>query len=166
MAELSETGPAGKTAGDVRKSSRGMRRGFLVATAGALVAGGAGFFVTYSGYLDDVIAASHKSSSASARKYSFVPLDSLIVSLGPEARAQNLKFSAQLEVEPGQEKRVGDLSPRIMDVLNSFLRAVDEDELADPASLSVLRSQMLRRIQIIAGDGVVRDLLILEFILN
>ena len=58
------------------------------------------------------------------------------------------------------------LKPRVMDVLNGFLRAVEVQELEDPAALIRLRAQMLRRIQIVVGEGRVNDLLIVEFVLN
>ena len=86
--------------------------------------------------------------------------------MGPRARADSLRFSAQLEVAPEATPEVAALKPRIIDVLQDFLRAVDEDELEDPAALGLLRAQMLRRIQTVVGAGKVRDLLIIEFILT
>jgi flagellar FliL protein len=58
------------------------------------------------------------------------------------------------------------LLPRILDVLNGYLRAVELAELEDPDALVRLRAQMLRRIQIVTGQGMVRDLLVTEFVLN
>ena len=58
------------------------------------------------------------------------------------------------------------LSPRVMDVLNSYLRVISITELSDPASLARLRAQMLRRIQIVTGEGRVRDLLVTQFVVN
>jgi flagellar FliL protein len=56
--------------------------------------------------------------------------------------------------------------PRVLDVLNSYLRAVEVAELEDPAALVTLRAQMLRRIQLVTGPDRVRDVLITEFVLN
>ena len=53
-----------------------------------------------------------------------------------------------------------------MDVLNSYLRAVAVSDLEDPSALVSLRAQMLRRIQLVTGEGRVRDLLIMEFVLS
>ena len=58
------------------------------------------------------------------------------------------------------------LMPRVLDVLNSYLRAVDPASFDDPGAMTRLRAQMLRRIQIVTGEGRVRDLLITEFVLN
>ncbi len=51
-------------------------------------------------------------------------------------------------------------------MLNSYLRAVEVRQLEDPSALLRLRAQMLRRVQIVTGEGRVRDLLISEFVLN
>ena len=56
--------------------------------------------------------------------------------------------------------------PRVVDVLNSYLRALEIKDLTDPMALPKLRAQMLRRINIATGQGRVRDLLIMEFVLN
>jgi flagellar FliL protein len=58
------------------------------------------------------------------------------------------------------------LLPRILDVLNSYLRAIDVAEIEDSAALVRIRAQLLRRIQIVTGEGRVRDLLVTEFVLN
>jgi flagellar FliL protein len=75
-------------------------------------------------------------------------------------------FTAQLEVEPAYSQEVTDLMPRIVDVLNGYLRAVKVAELEDPTALIRLRAQMLRRVQVVVGDGRVKDILIMEFVLN
>jgi flagellar FliL protein len=51
-------------------------------------------------------------------------------------------------------------------VLNTYLRAVSEDQLGKPAALERLRAQMLRRIQVVTEQGQVKDLLITEFVLG
>ncbi len=148
---------------------KGGGKGLVVALVGALVAGGGGFFATYMGMLDGLLGGGEdemKAAMAEDTDFAFVPLEPLIVSLGPRANARTLKFTAQLEVEAEYIESVMAMTPRIQDVLNTFLRAVDEDELDNPGSLTLLRAQMLRRIQIVLGDGQVRDLLIVEFILS
>ncbi|KQI69951.1 flagellar basal body protein FliL [Loktanella sp. 3ANDIMAR09] len=94
----------------------------------------------------------------------FVPLEPMIVSL--RGMQSHLRFSAQVEVAPGAESEVAALMPRMIDVLNDYLRAVDAAALSDPGALIRLRSQMLRRLQIVVGDDRVRDLLIMEFVIN
>jgi flagellar FliL protein len=138
----------------------------------ALVGGGGGFFAVSSGLLGggEETAAEQEAPKAAAPRelppMAFVPLDPMVISVSENGRAQHLRFSAQLEVLPDSQAEVEGLKPRIVDVLNGYLRAVDVAELADPQILGRLRGQMLRRIQVVVGEGRVRDLLIMEFVLN
>jgi flagellar protein FliL len=96
----------------------------------------------------------------------FVPLETMVVSLGADSNSRHLRFTAQVEVADSAAADVTLLMPRILDVLNSYLRAVDTAAIEDPGAMAKLRAQMLRRIQIVTGEGRVRDLLITEFVLN
>ena len=96
----------------------------------------------------------------------FVPLDTMVVSLGKDSGSAHLRFTAQVEVVDTATAEVTLLVPRILDVLNSYLRAIDVASIEDPQAMGRLRAQMLRRIQIVTGEGRVRDLLITEFVLN
>jgi len=138
----------------------------------AIVMGGGGFYAMYSGMLGG---SSHKvtddhgddhGTPTAAADVAFVALDPLIISLGPAAANRHLRFAAQLEVTPKKESSVTALTPRVLDVLNGYLRAVDITDLEDPSALIRLRAQMLRRVQVVTGEGQVRDLLITEFVLN
>jgi flagellar FliL protein len=96
----------------------------------------------------------------------FVPLDTVVVSLGPAVAGRQLLFTAHLEV-PGQHvEEVTRLIPRVLDVLNGYLRVIDVAELGEPTSLAILRAQLLRRIQVVTGDGRVNDLLVTQFVVN
>ena len=97
---------------------------------------------------------------------SFVPIEPVIVSIGPGAEGRHLRFTAQLEVAGSHSAEVTTLLPRIVDVMNGYLRAIEPAEFDDSAALVRMRAQLLRRIQIVTGDGRVRDLLVTEFVLN
>lgn len=133
----------------------------------ALGLGGGGFYAVSSGLLFG--AAEHEPSGkeiSALPDVSFVELPPVTISLGRESANRHLRFQAQLEVAKGHEAEVSALLPRVTDVLNSYLRAVEVAELEDPNALIRLRAQMLRRIQIVTGEGRVRDLLVMEFVLN
>ena len=135
-----------------------------------LALGGGGFYAVYSGLIlapHDAPAADsgHEEVPEALPQIAFVPLDQMVISLGGVPK-RHLRFSAQLEVPQAYQHDVELLKPRVMDVLNGYLRAVDIAQLEDPAALIKLRAQMLRRIQIVVGEGRVRDLLIIEFVLN
>jgi flagellar protein FliL len=143
------------------------KAGLIIGLAGALALGGGGFFAIYAGLIDPAALTKTTAPAHSpALEVAFVPLDPIMISLPPGASARHLRFAGQLEVEPGLVDEVVTLMPRILDVLNTYLRAVDVRDLEQPASIARLRAQMLRRIQVVTGEGRVRDLLITEFILN
>lgn len=137
----------------------------------ALVGGGGGFFAVQSGMLfadpeEHVAEADSHEDIPEMPDVVFVPMDPVIINLGKGAQNQYLRFRGELEVGGDSEVEVAALLPRVMDVLNGYLRAVDVHELENPNALILLRAQMLRRIQIVTGEGRVKDLLIMEFVLN
>ena len=132
-----------------------------------LALGGGGFFAVYSGVILGHGAASQEESPKveALPDIAFVPIAPMVVSLGNES-GRYLHFTAQLEVAKIHEPDVVLLLPRVLDVLNGYLRAVEVSELEDPTALVRLRAQMLRRVRMVAGDGRVRDLLVTEFEIN
>ena len=155
---------------DARATPR--RKGISSSVLGlglALALGGGGFYATFSGLLelDSLLPANRDPQTAiPAGASAYVPVEPITINLGPRGQARHLRFSAQLEVPPAQAAEVSHLMPRILDVLNIYLRALDTHELEDPAALIRLRAQMLRRIRIVAGPDRVNDLLITEFVFN
>ncbi|MCB1366714.1 MAG: flagellar basal body-associated FliL family protein [Rhodobacteraceae bacterium] len=151
--------------------STGGRKGLLLGLLGAVILGGGGFYAAYSGLIGGAGDAGHDTDSPPVATpadpgIGFVPLDPLVVSLGHAATNRYLRFSAQLEIDQLYREEVELLKPRVLDVLNGFLRAVDSRDIESPESLGWLRAQMLRRVQVVTGEGRVRDLLITEFVLN
>lgn len=133
----------------------------------ALLGGGGGFVAVQSGVLPGFSGAGGAASPAALPlNVAFVPLDPLVISLPATQGRDHLRFSAQLEVPLVHRAEVEAIKPRIVDVLNGYLRAVDLAELEDPTALSRLRSHMLRRVQVVAGEGRISDLLIMEFVLG
>lgn len=150
-----------------KKSKLPLLLGLLLAVVG----GGGGFYATYSGM---ILGSDEHSEHADMEPetpvtnmpdVSFVPVDPLVISLN-DRPSQHLRFRAQLEVKSTHQDEVEALMPRVVDVLNSYLRAVDIEDLRDNAALVRLRAQMLRRVQVVTGGGRVNDLLIMEFVLN
>jgi flagellar FliL protein len=160
MAEAEETEVPAVPA---RRSGKAL----LIGLGLALMLGGGGFYAAYSGLLPLGGGQGHDAAHPAALgDVSFVALAPLLINLGPSGSNRHLRFTAQLEVAPGAARDVESLAPRILDVLNGYLRAVDQAELQEPAALIRLRAQMLRRVQIVVGEGRVRDLLVTEFVLN
>jgi flagellar FliL protein len=158
--EIADAAPAPKRKGKL---------GLLLGLAGALALGGGGFYAVYAGLLEPGKLLHHEAGTpeaAATADVAFVALDPIMISLAPGASAKHLRFAGQLEVGPAHAAEVTALMPRVLDVLNTYLRAVDVKDLEAPAALARLRAQMLRRIQVVTGEGMVRDLLVTEFVLN
>ncbi len=164
-----------------KKKSKGMLFGLI----GAVLLGGGAFFGVYSGMIplpfgggeaeethgeehagEEGGESSGDEAAAALPPVAFLPLEPLIISLGPDARSRHLKVTITVEVVPGTEENVLLVQPRIIDVLNTFLRAVDERDFEVPRSMMRLRAQMLRRVQLVTPKDSVRDVLIQEFVLN
>ncbi|MGB3313191.1 MAG: flagellar basal body-associated FliL family protein [Albidovulum sp.] len=134
-----------------------------------LALGGGGFFAVYSGMVLGQGGEEHAEDEVHVEALpdiAFVPISPMVVSLGTEQSGRYLHFTAQLEVAKAYEPDMLLILPRVLDVLNGYLRAVEVRELEDPTALVRLRAQMLRRVQMVAGDGRVRDLLVTEFVIN
>ncbi|SEO07698.1 flagellar FliL protein [Salinihabitans flavidus] len=154
------------------------RRSLLTGLILAIVGGGGGFYAVYSGALSGMgmfadgasVGAVEESPNAIPTEplpdMAFVPIETIIVSLRGDSLSRHLKFRAQLEVPSEYRREVESVLPRIVDVLNGYLGALEPGDIERTAALTRLRAQMLRRIQIVTGQARVRDLLIMEFVLN
>lgn len=151
-----------------KKSSKAL---ILISLFLGIVGAAGGFFVTYKGLIPfgapTETEATKEISSASnlPEDIGFVAIDPLTISLG-RSSGLNLRFRAQLEIREQNRTEVEKLMPRIVDVLNSYLRAVEIDDIEGTASLVKLRAQMLRRIEVVVGSDRVQDLLVMEFVVN
>lgn len=174
MAEAVEA--AGTSANAARK---GGRKGLVIGLVAGLALAGGSFYAVWNGVIDPVALVAGGGAKgggghggeadggyALSGDVAFVPMEPIMISLPPGSSARHLRFVGQLEVEPAQASVVEGLSPRILDTLGAYLRAVEVRDLENPAAIQRLRAQMLRRVQVVTGEGQVRDLLITEFILN
>ena len=159
------------TESDAQEPKKRSKKPLLIGVLLALILGGGGFYATWSGMIlasGDHAEDEHVEDTPSnpLPDIAFVPVPPLVINMGANGGAQHLRFQAQLEVRKSAEQDVVDLLPRIVDVLNGYLRAVETSELERRTALVRLRAQMLRRVQVVTGEGRVRDLLIMEFVLN
>ncbi len=153
----------------VKSGKKGLIIGLILAIAGGV----GGYFSTATGLLPigraDVTKEAEKTGESAADEalpdVAFVDLPPVIVSVNMND-SRHLKFHAQLEVNADYAADVEKLRPRIMDVLNSYLRAVELSDLEDSMALMRIRGHLLRRIGIVTGEGRVRDVLVMEFVLN
>ncbi len=153
-------------------AAKGSKMPLILGLVLALLGGGGGYMAVQMGFVGGASESAEAEDAYAEESLdpltpaSFVPLDTIVVNLPNRSNNQILRFTAQLEVAPSYAAEVEAIKPRIVDVLNSYLRAVDLVDLENPAALVRLRSQMLRRVQVVTGTGRVSDLLIMEFVLN
>ena len=145
-------------------AARPSRLPLIAALALAPVLGGGAYLAMVSGLVP--LAAQSSGSAAHLPDSRFVAVPAMVISLGPSSRHAHLRFAAQLDVPASMVAEVEAALPRVVDILNGYLRAVDPSDLDQPSALPRLRAQMLRRIQVVTGEGRVNDLLISEFVLN
>jgi flagellar FliL protein len=155
-------------AADAKPAGGGAKKGGMLGLVigGVLMLGlgGGAFYAVYSadGHADE---AAHGDAHGVAPP-TFMPMAPILVTLGKGDELRQLQLTAQLEVTPEKLAEVTALTPRVLDVLNTYLRAVDPAVIEDPSAMLRMRAQMLRRVQVVTGEGLVRDLLVSEFILR
>lgn len=96
----------------------------------------------------------------------FLVLEPMVVSIQPIGRSKHLKVSLVFETDDEGAEIMLENGFYIQDVLNTYLRSVDNTVLEDPSSMSRLRAQILRRIRVIVPDASVTNVLITEFVLT
>lgn len=168
-------------------------KGLLVGLVLAVLLGGGGFYAVFSGVIlgrsgdvaaaetddDPVDAKAHDGEEdadysalsgpavpASVSDVAFLPVEPVVVSLAGAGSNRHLRFRAELEVPSDYADEVEHLMPRVIDVMNAYLRAVDPASLSSPGALIALRAQILRRLSLVIGAERVTDVLVMEFVLS
>ena len=137
-----------------------------------LIGSGAGFTAVKLGLIAEDTPDSSEShnmptkTEMEAKEVAFLPLDPIIVTISDGQDTRLVRFTTQLDVNPQYLSEIEIIKPRIVDILNGYLRAVEIEDLEAVGALTKLRSQMLHRVRIITGDNRVNDLLVMEFIIN
>ncbi len=141
------------------------KRGVFLGLAAATLLGGGAFYAVYSGL---ILGPSDPSARPApvAKDFAYVPIENITITLAPDSGARFLRFSGQIEVAESSLADMERLQPRFLDLMNTYLRALEVRDLTDPAAIIRLRAQILRRLQVVAGEGHVRDFLITEFVIN
>lgn len=154
----------------VEKTEKSRKSPLILGLVLAAMGAGGGYFAVGSGLIpgltqDDPEIVTEQAVEA-LPDIGFVELDPIMVSFPDDRVVQHLRFRASLEVNVAHQREVESILPRVIDVMNGYLRALELSDFQDPLALVRLRAQLLRRIQIVAGQGRVRDVLIVDFVLN
>ena len=78
-----------------------------------------------------------------------------------------MRIRLSLELTQGlPDKESGEvLSPRVYDALLTYLRTLREGEVDGGLGLDRLRADLYRRVELVVGPGMLRDLLITSLVL-
>jgi flagellar FliL protein len=143
-------------------------KAMLFGIVGALVLGGGGAFATYSGMVSLPFGKKGQSVVASITdakdEIAYVKLDPILIDLGRGGRSGQLRITLIVETTDSNANTVEDSKYRITDTLYSFLRAIRQEDLRDPARTDMLRSRILRRVLLETPPDAVSDVLISEFV--
>lgn len=139
----------------------------------SLAAAGGGFYATFSGMfsvaslLGGETAGSEEDTEMAERSTpTFFSVGETIIPLGPDAEAEFLLMTSEIEIDPKDLEVFEAMLPRIQDLFNTYLTAVEARDLEQPNATMRLRDQLLRRIRVIADPAMPRDLLFTSFILK
>lgn len=103
----------------------------------------------------------HTASWRAPRPSSTYAMDPLTITAG--AQGQTLKIG--LSVEVWDKDAYLDM-PRLRDAFTAYLRALEPDQLADPAFHMKMKRALLHRARVVSGPDVVADVLITDFLLT
>lgn len=138
-----------------------------------LAATGGGFYATFSGMFSiaSVMGGGKEKDTgetqvATLSTPNYVPVGEIVIPLGPKAEAEFLLMTSEIEIAAKDAAAFEALLPRIRDLFNTYLRAVEARDLEQPDATLRLRDQLLRRLRVIAEPAAPRDLLFTSFILR
>ncbi len=151
-----------------KKPPKKSKLGLILIFVGILLAGGGGFAVSSMGLISADLFGKEKKEVKlpNIDNTIFIKLPPIIIPLGENANAKHLRAVFSVETIPSYQERIDKLQPRLMDMLNTYLRAVEEKELTNPERFQNLQAQMLRRARLVAGENAIKNLLVQEFILQ
>lgn len=166
MAE-SETEP--QTEGRAPAPKKGGKLKWIIMAALIPAMAGAGFYLGQSGLIP--LGGAKETAGAEVEEpadhtLAFLPLDPIVISIGGTGSLRNLRFRAQLQVDPDGLDTAEALRPRIVDIATAYLRALPVERLEEPTALLRIRAQLLRRFQMLAGPETVEAVLVSEFVIS
>lgn len=157
-------------------AKKGGGKSSVIALVLFLVLSGGAFYATYSGIVPAASMLGMGGGDGEAEEeevveevspgVAFVSLGEIVVPLGPRAQSDFLILEASIEVAPEDVEALETVMPRIRDLFNTYLRAVEAADLEAPNATMKLRAQLLRRLRVVTEPAAPRDLLFTSFILR
>lgn len=156
---------------DTAVETRPVRSPVVLAAVAALSLGCASYFVVGQGLLPGLGTSSGGSVSLADGGTAnsdtvFLALDPFMVTLPRTDPVRQLRLELQLELPKSAEAAVLAAIPRLQATMNTYLMAIDLSDIEDPDAMLRARLQLLRRLQVAAGEGLIDDLLVTQFLIS
>jgi flagellar basal body-associated protein FliL len=90
-----------------------------------------------------------------------VSLDIMAISAGPQGEVLRIGIAVEVWKDDAELDQ-----PRLRDAFTTYLRALDADQLSDPAFHVRMKRALLHRARVVEGQDVVADILITDFLLT
>lgn len=106
-------------------------------------------------------------TAALSTKPVFIDLPEMAVTLPNAGHPRQMRIRLSLELASGGEDKgaAEALSPRVYDALLTYLRTLRDGEVDGGLGLDRLRADLYRRLDLVMGPGVLRDVLITSLVL-
>lgn len=152
------------------------KRKLIIIIAAVLLLAGVGAGLVFSGVLGggDKDAKSEEShdkkaaANAGPSKPAYYELPEFLVNLSTgSGKTSFLKMTVTLELKNEASRQVMDANkPRVLDTFNVYLRELRPSDLAGSAGSYRLKEELTRRINATVEEGIVKDILFSEFIIQ
>jgi flagellar FliL protein len=167
---MSETKPqSGEAAESTPPRKRRGKTLFLLLGTVVLLAGGAGaawkFAPGVAEKAQTLIGHSEPAVAVATRPV-FVDLPEMAVTLPNAGHPRQMRIKLSVELVRGSADGTAEvLSPRVYDALLTYLRTLRDGEVDGGLGLDRLRADLYRRLDLVMGSGVIRDVLITSLVL-
>jgi flagellar protein FliL len=160
--------PPENPAGAPEKPAGGRKKLIMMAAVPLiLLAAGGGAYFWFHGHADKPTAAAESASPpGAAAKPAFVDIPEMSVTLPNNGQPRQLRIRLSLELAPkGPDAPTASaLSPKVYDMVLTYLRTLTDPEIQGSLAIDRIRGDLYRRLELLLGPNVVRDVLITSLI--
>lgn len=168
---MSETRPqSGELEPPAPRKRRGKKLFLLLGVIILLGGGGGAAWQFVPGLADKVhtlIGHHEQVATVASSRPVFIDLPEMALTLPNGGRPRQMRIKLSVELVPGasQQQATEALSPRVYDALLTYLRTLQDGEVDGGLGLDRLRADLYRRLELVVGPGVLRDVLITSLVL-
>jgi flagellar FliL protein len=169
---MSETKPqSGEALEPPAPRKRRGKKLFLLLGVIVLLGGGAGaawqFVPGVADKVHGMIGHHEQVAAAVSSRPVFIDLPEMALTLpnGGRPRQMRIKLSVELASGASEQQATDALSPRVYDALLTYLRTLQDGEVDGGLGMDRLRADLYRRLELVVGPGVLRDVLITSLVM-